>query len=59
MIRYGMPTLIEFDTVEENAALAGALGIRQAPTLVAGTDAAPTRIVGLGAVRKFIAERAG
>ena len=27
MIKYGMPTLIEFDTIEENAALCGKLGL--------------------------------
>ncbi len=44
---------------EENEALAGALGIRQAPTLVSGPDSAPVKMVGLGAVRRYIAERAG
>ena len=43
---------------EENAELAGKLGVRQAPTLIAGTDEAPIRVVGLGAVRRFIAEHA-
>ena len=41
---------------EENAELANALGIRQAPTLVAGPDDAATKMVGLGAVRRYIAE---
>ena len=44
---------------EENAELAGALGIRQAPTLVAGPDDAAVKMVGLGAVRRYIAEHAG
>ena len=44
---------------EENAELAGALGIRQAPTLVAGSDDAAVKMVGLGAVRRYIAEHAG
>jgi ribonucleoside-triphosphate reductase len=39
---------------EENAELAGKLGIRQAPTLVAGND----KMVGLGAVRRYIADHA-
>ncbi len=43
---------------EENEALASSLGIRQAPTLVSGSDDAPVKIVGLGAVRRFIAEHA-
>ncbi len=44
---------------EENAELAGALGIRQAPTLVSGPDDAAVKMVGLGAVRRYIAQRAG
>jgi len=44
---------------EENAELAGALGIRQAPTLVAGSDEDPVKMVGLGAVRRYISEHVG
>ena len=44
---------------EENAELAGTLGIRQAPTLVSGPDDAAVKMVGLGAVRRYIAQRAG
>ena len=43
---------------EENAELAGKLGIRQAPTLVAGSDENAVKMVGLGAVRRYIAEHA-
>ena len=39
---------------EENGEEAARLGIRQAPTLVVGDD--EDKYVGLGAVRKFIAE---
>ncbi len=42
---------------EENADLASSLGIRQAPTLVIGPDDKAVKIVGLGAVRRYIAER--
>ena len=39
---------------EENGEEAARLGIRQAPTLVVGSE--EDKYVGLGAVRKFIAE---
>ena len=39
---------------EENESLASSLGIRQAPTLVIGPDSAAEKIVGLGAVRRYI-----
>ena len=42
---------------EENAELAGELGIRQAPTLVLGDGDAADKLVGLGAVRRYISER--
>ena len=42
---------------EENVDLASSLGIRQAPTLVIGPDDKAVKIVGLGAVRRYIAER--
>ena len=41
--------------VEENMDLAKELGIRQAPTLVVGGEA-PEKLVGVGAVRKFITD---
>ena len=41
--------------VEENMALAKELGIRQAPTLVVGGEN-PEKLVGVGAVRKFITD---
>lgn len=44
---------------EENAALAGSLGIRQAPTLVSGPDEDAVKMVGLGAVRRYISEHVG
>lgn len=41
---------------EDNPDLSIRYGVRQAPTLVAGTDAGPSKLVGLGAIRKFIEE---
>ncbi|MBR6705219.1 MAG: ribonucleoside triphosphate reductase, partial [Clostridia bacterium] len=44
---------------EENESLASELGIRQAPTLVVGPDSAAEKIVGLGAVRRYISTYVG
>ncbi|MBR4500971.1 MAG: ribonucleoside triphosphate reductase [Clostridia bacterium] len=44
---------------EENESLASALGIRQAPTLVVGPDSTAEKIVGLGAVRRYISTYVG
>ncbi len=44
---------------EDNAELAGQLGIRQAPTLVSGDGENAVKMVGLGAVRRYIAEHGG
>ncbi len=44
---------------EENETLASSLGIRQAPTLVVGPDSSAEKIVGLGAVRRYISTYVG
>ncbi len=44
--------------VEENRDLAVRYAIRQAPTLVIEGEGEPVKLVGVGAVRKFIAENA-
>ena len=44
---------------EENESLASSLGIRQAPTLVVGPDSSAEKIVGLGAVRRYISTYMG
>jgi len=41
---------------EENPDLTAKYGVRQAPTLVADDGSAPVKVVGLGAIRKFISE---
>ena len=51
---------IAYDKVlaEENAELSNKLGIRQAPTLVIGSDEDPYKLTGLGAIRKYLSEQA-
>ena len=41
---------------EENSDLAVRYGVRQAPTLVADNGGEPVKLVGLGNIRKFIAD---
>ena len=41
---------------EEQPELAARYGVRQAPTLVALTEGEPTKVVGLGPVKRFLEE---
>ena len=51
----GIPYAVKL--VEENKDLAVQYAIRQAPTLVIEGDDEPVKLVGVGAIRKFIAEQ--